>query len=116
MKNIEINTQRELILTVSKRWDEWYSVRYGSDKHKMEIGRKLRQLDLQTVKAQKVNDIIGNDTWTTVSECSCCGKQGTSIMRIGEEPDYESATAYICKACLKQAVLLYEEFDKAEGK
>lgn len=42
--------------------------------------------------------------WTTPGTCSECGEvQENMLIQLGEEPDYESHTAYICVECLHKA-------------
>lgn len=56
--------------------------------------------------ADDVNRIIGNNSWTGES-CDDCGKDGEEIMiQVGQEPDYESSTASLCRECVAKAALL----------
>ena len=52
-----------------------------------------------------VDAVIGNKSWT---DCRCddCGKYVDAVVQLGQEPDYDSATANICFPCLKKAVKL----------
>ena len=54
-----------------------------------------------------VDDVIGNGSWTDI-RCDECYSHVESAMQVGEEPDYESATALICKPCLLKAL---EDFE-----
>jgi len=54
--------------------------------------------------ADKVDEIIGNKSWTAVCKCDECNKHSDIVIRLGEEPDYESATAYVCAECLARAI------------
>lgn len=61
---------------------------------------------------ESVNDIINNSTWTEV-RCDECKRQVSMAVQLGQEPDYESATATICLLCLKKSVtLVLEEVGK----
>lgn len=53
----------------------------------------------------EVDRIIGNTSWT---ECRCdeCNKAFEQVVQVGDEPDYESSTAKMCKGCLKAALKL----------
>lgn len=42
-------------------------------------------------------------------ECGECGKKTWQIIEIGEFPDSESATAYLCADCLRAALHLLGE-------
>ena len=58
--------------------------------------------------ARQIADIIGNDSWCCPTKCSECGTASWVVVEIGEEPDYESATARVCLDCLRNAVALLE--------
>lgn len=42
--------------------------------------------------------------------CSECNTSSDYTVRVGEEPDYESLTAYLCERCLHSAVKLLESY------
>lgn len=54
-----------------------------------------------------VNAVIKNTSWTDCT-CSECRKAVETVVQLGEEPDYESSTAWICIDCLRSAVALVE--------
>ena len=71
------------------------------------IHAKLVALDTETATAADVAAIIGNESWVRVEDCSDCGaKYLKSVTQLGEEPDYESQTAYVCDDCLRKALAL----------
>jgi len=43
-------------------------------------------------------------TWTDVPTCDECGQSKDAVVRVGEEPDYESSTAFVCRDCLSEAL------------
>ena len=45
-------------------------------------------------------------TW---SSCHGCGRSVAAVARVGEEPDYESSTARLCRDCLLAALALLPE-------
>jgi hypothetical protein len=99
-------TQRDTILGIVKRWEDQYSSYLGdgvNDKNK--ILAKLKALDLETATPEQIATIIGNDSWTRLS-CDECGKEVTTVIVLGEEPDYESSTASLCHECLATAMQL----------
>ena len=51
--------------------------------------------------AKQVNSIIPG--WASVY-CHECDKEVDAVVQIGQEPDYESATASVCQGCLSNAV------------
>ena len=69
---------------------------------------RLLALDCEKDGADKVEAIIGNGSWVRQYGCSECGIESWDIVQVGEPPDYESATAWICRDCLKSALKLLE--------
>ena len=55
-----------------------------------------------------VDAVIGNSSWTDV-KCNECNQYGGPVVTLGEEYDYESATASICEPCLRKALALFEQ-------
>jgi hypothetical protein len=43
-----------------------------------------------------------NSSWV-MSFCSECGGEFDTVIQVGQEPDYDSCTAYLCKDCLYKA-------------
>lgn len=102
-------TQRMMILGVVDQWRTTYPPgRHGYGLDKDMIYARLTALDLETVSAEQVNAIIGNDSWTA-TRCDECGNTVACVVRVGAEPDYESATASLCEACVKAALALFGE-------
>ena len=57
-----------------------------------------------------VDALIGNTSWTDVPECDGCERTGMPfVVRVGDEPDYESSTAWLCSECLAEAVSAGED-------
>lgn len=114
---MKFKTQREKIRTVAGRWKslhcrdgEWSKSpvislapgRFPSHRDKKEIWLKLAELNPETTTAEQVNEIIGNDSWTNL-RCDECKKLTTVLLMVGEEPDYESRTARLCRNCIAKA-------------
>ena len=113
---MKLLTVRDAIRRVA---DDWYNL-YGSsiDSAEQDVGNvyhvgvcayvepyhKLRELDVETATAEDVQRIIGDTAW--IPGCNECGKKSCDVVRVGEEPDYESETAYICLDCAKEALQL----------
>lgn len=55
----------------------------------------------------KVSAILSSG-WCTHS-CSACGEESSVTVQVGDEPDYESSTAWLCPPCLRAAVALLPE-------
>lgn len=53
----------------------------------------------------KVDEVIGNGSWTHLY-CNECRQRVDLAVCVGEEPDYDSATAYLCEPCLRAAYAL----------
>jgi hypothetical protein len=77
--------------------DDWHSI----------VGAALKALGPQPTP-EDVNALIGNQCWT---ECYCteCEKSVDAVVQIGEEPDYESDTVWLCRGCLAEAVRIMDE-------
>jgi DNA-directed RNA polymerase subunit M/transcription elongation factor TFIIS len=101
---MELITKQDKIRTVLERWKNQYP------DSKKDIAKKLEQTKPKT--EDEVADIIGNRSWTT-QHCYECGKDKDIILQLGEEPDYESATTYICAECLQKAVNLIKNHKAA---
>ena len=88
MKGPELITERDRIRTVADRWGEQYGKPYWkNDEEKQAIRRKLIALNKETCSAADVEAIIGNDSWCRL-ECDTCDADATSVVRMGDEPDY----------------------------
>jgi|SRR3990167_776595 len=79
------------------RKGEW---QYGNDKEV--IYYKLVALGCHP-DYKDVDKTIGNTSWTSIY-CNECNESVLKAIQLGEEPDYESSTACICKPCLLKAM------------
>lgn len=112
-------TQRDLIRRVADHWAEQYPANrrhehistglfYERKKSTRTFGdvlADLNKLDKETATVADVEKIIGNSSWTRL-HCHECSKEVKTVVQLGEPADYESATALICPACLKEALRL----------
>ena len=80
--------------------------RWGNGTRGIQVGYELSKLNPDTCTAEEVDTLIGNNTWTSKT-CNECGNRAKDVIRLGEEPDYESQTAYLCKDCLTKAYNLF---------
>jgi hypothetical protein len=102
---MKLVTTAERIKTVAARWKDAYpGSRWGADK--LAISAALDALDPLTATAEDVAAIIGNTSWTDLNDCDDCGAKGAAVIQVGEEPHYESYTAYLCPACVRKAYKL----------
>ncbi len=101
-------TKRQLIDAVANNWKKQY-FRNGAWLEGIDPPSKQTYLKLEELKTGASEDqiaaIIGNRTWTQ-NKCNECGKDCEAVVQLGELPDYDSATANICLACLTEAMEL----------
>jgi hypothetical protein len=95
-------TKQDLLNQLPARWRATYgSGRYGADKALI-----LSALEAEpNLTEARATAIIGNGSWT-MNCCNECEQDCEITVRLGQEPDYESATASICLPCLQKAVTL----------
>lgn len=106
---MKIITSQSLANGVYARWEEQYDgYTFVDGEKKKTIMQSLKNLQAP-VDPEEVNRIIGNTSWTTPPSCDVCGKFNGPVIEVGEEPDYESNTAYICLDCVQSVVRLAEE-------
>jgi hypothetical protein len=101
---MKLITQQTRADEAAKRWKE----QYFSRKHEMEKDKEIIYKNLlalgENPDPDMVNKVIGNSSWTNTPDCSECGlDDNTPRIQAGEEPDYESQTAYLCEECIKKA-------------
>ena len=92
-------TTQMLAEEAPKRWARQYGICAQMDK--TEITDTLEALT--TITPDIINKVIGNSTWTQ-TRCDECNTKNIDVMQLGETPNYESNTAFICKECLIKAL------------
>jgi len=98
----------------AKRWKLQY--RIGTERefsnpiigHSGNIYRNLVALG-DRPDPDKVDAVIGNDLWTDTPACSECGADRVPVLEVGEEPDYDSHTAWLCRHCVYKALAYMED-------
>lgn len=99
---MQLLDERSEVMTVAERWKSQYCCK-GTWHDPFECDAKdvyERLVALPaSASAADVAAIIGNDSWIGES-CTECGER--AIVLVGQEPDYESATAYLCANCLQK--------------
>ncbi len=90
---MNLETKEDKIKSVHRRWVEQYG-KYPSDLSEMDI-----------------TSIVGNTSWTK-NTCDECRTDCEILVTIGEEPDYDSLTASICKNCLNKALKMIKSYEK----
>ena len=112
---MEVITRQTLADCAAERW----AVQYKSDRHgqdKKIIGRALAELG-EHPDPDKIDEIIGNGSWTRVPgcrECSNCDsdKEYSAVIMVGDEPDYEALYTYLCIDCMEKAMSMIKQLVK----
>ena len=73
-----------------------------------EILAKLKAMDVETVTADEVTAIIGTRGWISMT-CNECNNLAGDLVEIGDEPDYESQTARVCKECAPKLIAMLQQ-------
>lgn len=105
---MRLRTEREVILTVRKKWDRQYPNSAGRHQYDWEPATReaLRKLDLATCKREAVDAIIGNDSWTE-NHCSECARQHDTLVGVGTDEDRTGGVAaWLCRDCLRAALAM----------
>jgi hypothetical protein len=100
---MRIITERSRILNVVTLWREQY--KESCDHWHYEVLERLIKLDLKTVKAEEVDSIIGNDSWT-ICQCYKCKGRFDQVIEVGEETGSDPTTVQLCKDCLIKALYM----------
>lgn len=112
---MKLITERQKIRGVAEAWRaqycQPYRVRFSDSDEKDEKLSRLLALDVETATAADVAAIIGNTTWAGPERCQECEQTCAVVVQLGEEPDYESNTAWVCVECLRKALALAEKGD-----
>ena len=104
--------ERTKVKQAIQRWVQIYGLdrTYGADKRGRRVGAELMALDQETATVAEVAEIIGNSFWVCErTYCDECGLKVLEVVEMGEPPDYESATARLCRDCLRAALRLLTE-------
>lgn len=94
---MKLITERERIRNAAAKWKRRQT--------KPEFAALLDSIDLDTATAEQIVKVIGNDGWMTKA-CDECQRPMLDLVHLGEEPDYESTTFFICTDCLSRAFAL----------
>lgn len=108
MKLITRQTQAN---EAAKRWKIQYHSQIADRRLKddrKDIYSKLLALG-STPNPDDVDKVIGNKFWTDTMECTECYSNSDIIIEVGQEPDYDSQTVYLCPRCLNKAVQLTKD-------
>jgi hypothetical protein len=106
---MKLITKRDIIKSIPGKWEEQYL--YGLDffdtdediENEELIYNEIMKLDIDTCSEKEINDIIGNDSWSSL-ECSECGKRVDTLVELVD--NYESEYN-ICLDCLEKIRSLF---------
>lgn len=90
--------------SASESWIRTYRLKEG-----WEVGNRYGEICKSLIalgdnpSPDAVDEVIGNNTWTAC-RCDECELYVEEVIVLGEEPDYESSTASVCKECLIKAL------------
>ena len=68
----------------------------------------MSALDPATATALDVQSALESSHLCLPTECSQCDRATWELVEIGAEPDYESQTAWLCRACLVAALAVLD--------
>ena len=116
---MKLITKRTLIIGLPDQW--------GKEQGAGIIPDRLRLLNLETVTAKEVIDVLEDalkeekeqsggekytahrttlEEWLRVPDCLECNQSKEAVVELGELPYYDSATVTLCVTCLKEALAL----------
>lgn len=102
---MKIITRHSRAAEAIEKWERTYGSKGAWGQDKTAILNALKALP-EPVDPDEVDRIIGNTTWTRTHSCSSCAARPEVVIEVGEDPDYESATAWLCLACVGKAAQL----------
>jgi len=94
---------KALAATAAERWKQTYHKSDGQwHSWRMKVIYEAVAALGPTPNPQQVDLIIGNRSWTR-DMCNEVGCNEDAYIEIGQPPDYDSATANLCRGCLRKA-------------
>ena len=100
MKPVRI-TERDLIRERIQAAPSWLSQHErGGIPEVVARMKKIAALDPETATQ---DDLVSAGDSRQKVICDGCGKSVTDAVRVGEEPDYESRDAMLCRSCIVEA-------------
>ena len=106
--SISVLTKREAIKDSRPRWKRQYAD-YPDDrkvgwanKTAGEIRSDLDALDLETCGSDDIDAAMGTTGWAVI-DCDECGQEKETLVRIGDELEYDARWQDLCEDCLALA-------------
>lgn len=101
---LKIIYKRDRLDGIAQKWRNTYGHGfYANDPDKQKIQDKLDALAPKQFLPEEADTIIGNSSWTEF-KCDLCKQDKDVLMRMGEEPDYESRWLDCCQECITKAL------------
>lgn len=103
---ISVMTQRDKILAFSRRWREQYpddSYKFWDGRSVGETFKKIAALDLLTCSEADVDAAVGTSGWGSIT-CDECGESAETLVRLGDDRDYDTRYVDACGRCLQLAL------------
>jgi hypothetical protein len=107
---MKLLTAKTRVQDVAKRWHETYAGDkgnpwpWGYDKRTI-YGKLKKVVWVGPSTVGVVEEIIGNDSWTTIW-CNNCFKAVARAVEFGAVTDEENSTAVVCEKCIEKSVKL----------
>jgi hypothetical protein len=101
---MKLFTKKEVLDTLLKGYIDWIGGNHRTfrcGRNSADVIKQLSQEDNLT--QERAQEIIGHTYRELELICDECGKDSDALIRLGEQPDYESRTASICQKCLANA-------------
>lgn len=97
-------------LQVAASVKDRFAQQYGPDFHSYPFGNSA-QIHKQLVMLGDSPSVESIEAmmpgWTRLT-CDDCGQDAEAVVQVGQEPDFESSTAALCRACAAMAYKLFE--------
>lgn len=107
-------TRESCAAGATKRWKDQYGPERNNGRWYVAFDKRDRSAVYERLlalgpapKPDEVDAVVGNSSWTDTPRCSeCDSTDNAPRVRVGEEPDYESNTAWLCLSCAENAVAM----------
>jgi hypothetical protein len=107
---VKVITRQTLANEALQKWVRQYHASPGEPHYSWANPIKERLMALgPSPEPDAVDAAVQNGSWTQVPACDECGGQPEIAVCVGQEPDYDSRTAFLCRACLVEALKKLEE-------
>ena len=115
---MKVITRSSLAKCAAKHWKTQYcdpSSKCYADPYDTELRKQTYQRLIalgDKPDPDEVDSIIGNTSWTRTPKCNECNTYDHAIIiELGDEPDYDSNTVWICLGCITKLNQLIGELE-----